>query len=290
MSFLLERGGSSNLPLEVQRWQYFLRKRGIAEAGSIDAQFGLKTETATKIFQAAQGVAQTGKLDDATLGAAVALGYTDRPSNYYDDKKGSNFPTRPSTLQSPTNASRNHGLGCFRFIQLPLANRPEAESIHILGSCDGTIADWEHSQIVDLPISQKVFAKGFSGHIRCHQLVAPHVQKLFQLWDQLDLLHLVIDFEGAFNPRYMRGASPGPNPQPATQSDQVDSLSNHAFGSAFDINVADNEFKGSPARCPARGAVRELVKPANELGFYWGGHFSSRVDGMHFEFADFMHI
>jgi hypothetical protein len=88
----------------------------------------------------------------------------------------------------------------------------------------------------------------------------------------------------------IRGSSPGPNPQPATQSDQVDTLSNHAFGSAFDINVADNEFKGSPAQCPARGAVRELVKPANELGFYWGGHFSSRVDGMHFEFADFMHI
>ena len=33
-----------------------------------------------------------------------------------------------------------------------------------------------------------------------------------------------------------------------------------------------------------KGSVRQLVPIANELGFYWGGHFNRR-DGMHFEMA-----
>lgn len=34
-----------------------------------------------------------------------------------------------------------------------------------------------------------------------------------------------------------------------------------------------------------QGCVRELVEIATEQGFYWGGHFKSRPDGMHFEVA-----
>lgn len=33
--------------------------------------------------------------------------------------------------------------------------------------------------------------------------------------------------------------------------------------------------------------VLDLVKIANEHGFYWGGHFP-RLDGMHFEIAQLM--
>jgi hypothetical protein len=289
MSFFLERGGT-NLPLEVQRWQYFLRKQRIPEAGIIDGQFGLITETATKTFQAQHNVGRTGKLDAVTLGAAVAQRYTDRPSDYYEDKHTANFPARPPHLQSPTSAGRNRGLGCFRFVQLPLVNRADPDGIHMLGSCDGAIIDWEQSQIIDLPVPQLAFVTGFHGRFSCHRLVAPHVQRLFQRWEELDLLHLLLVYDGSFNPRYMRGASPGTGAQPEKRSDQAEGLSNHAFGSAFDINAKDNPFKQQPALCPARGAVRELVSPANDLGFYWGGHFSSRLDGMHFEFADFAHL
>jgi hypothetical protein len=40
---------------------------------------------------------------------------------------------------------------------------------------------------------------------------------------------------------------------------------------------------------PISFSTRELVKPANDLGFFWGGHFSdvSDKDGIHFEFAKF---
>lgn len=46
MPFRLSRGGP-NVIAEVQRWQYFLLRIGINQAGSIDGDFGLKTETAT---------------------------------------------------------------------------------------------------------------------------------------------------------------------------------------------------------------------------------------------------
>jgi hypothetical protein len=60
--------------------------------------------------------------------------------------------------------------------------------------------------------------------------------------------------------------------------------SNHAWGTAFDVNYGWNKLGAIPAPVGARGSVRELVPLANQYGFYWGGHFR-RCDGMHFEVA-----
>ncbi|WP_354234540.1 M15 family metallopeptidase [Bradyrhizobium sp. I1.8.5] len=60
---------------------------------------------------------------------------------------------------------------------------------------------------------------------------------------------------------------------------------NHAFGSAFDINASENRLGARPALVGTRRSTRELVPLANRHGFYWGGHFGSRPDGMHFETA-----
>ena len=60
-------------------------------------------------------------------------------------------------------------------------------------------------------------------------------------------------------------------------------LSSHAFGTAFDINARDNRIGATPALRGSRGSVRALVPLANAHGFYWGGHFEDRPDGMHFE-------
>jgi len=286
MPFFLKRGGN-NVPLEVQRWQYFLLKQNIQQVGHIDGQFGLKTENATKFFQVQHAIPVTGEFDAMTRDAAKTLGYTVVPDNHYDDKKGAQFPPKPNDLSSPSNESRNRGLGCFKFRQLPVENRADPDEIDILGSCDGTIADWRGTNIVDIEIPQLRFAVGFTGRVTCHKVAAPHVKKLFARWEELDLLHLVRDFDGTFSPRYKRGQSPSPAGHGVKRSVDVDELSNHAFGSAMDINADDNPFKEQPALCPRRGCVRELVAPANELGFFWGGHFSAPKDGMHFEFADF---
>jgi hypothetical protein len=54
-------------------------------------------------------------------------------------------------------------------------------------------------------------------------------------------------------------------------------------------NADNNQYGHEPVLCPLHGCTRELVKPANDLGFFWGGHFNdvSDKDGMRFEFARF---
>jgi hypothetical protein len=91
MPFLLSRGGK-NIPAEVQRWQYFLLKKGFPQTGKIDGDFGEKTEKATRFFQVAQGLKASGSLDKATLDAARALGYTVLPDNYYKNRSKPEWP------------------------------------------------------------------------------------------------------------------------------------------------------------------------------------------------------
>jgi hypothetical protein len=288
MPFLLERGGE-NVPLEVQRWQYFLLKNKITQVGKIDAQFGAKTEQGTKIFQLQHSLEQTGRLDQPTLTAAAALRYTVQPDDYYDDKNTDSFPPRPSGISSPSNTDRNNALGCFIFKQMPLPNRGDPDEVVTLGDCAGTTADWRHANIVDIEIPQLKFAVGFPGVLTCHHLAAQPLRALFAEWERLDLLHLIRTFDGGYNPRYKRNKSPGPEGHGPKRSADVDRLSNHAFGSAIDLNASDNPFGTLPVLCPHRGSTRELVAAANGLGFFWGGHFSqtSDKDGMHFEFAKF---
>jgi hypothetical protein len=80
----------------------------------------------------------------------------------------------------------------------------------------------------------------------------------------------MLTFDGAFAPRFIRCNNT--------------SLSNHAFGTAFDINADENPLGAQPALPADKGCVFELVPIAHQFGFYWGGHFSRR-DGMHFEVA-----
>jgi len=108
---------------------------------------------------------------------------------------------------------------------------------------------------------------------------------LFAKWEADDLLHLILSYEGCFVPRYIRDSAPSGNGgHGEKQSSAVGSLSNHSFGSAFDINFTDNQRKHVPALCGARGSVRELVESANAMGVFWGGHFNTQ-DGMHFEIS-----
>lgn len=284
MAFPLSRGGK-NVIAEVQRWQYFLLRKGINQVGAIDGDFGVNTETATKFFQVKAGIPTNGKVDDRTLNAAQQQGYTILPDDYYAKRAGTGFPARPGNLQSPSNATRNRDFGCFQFMQRPLANRPDREAIVIRGSCDGATPDWVAANIVTVPIPQLRFASGFNGNIRCHAKAAPMLTRLFAHWEKDDLLHLVRSYEGCFVPRYIRGkALPGDNGHGNKLSTDTPNLSNHSFGSAFDINFPDNQLGTTPALCGQRGSVRELVASANAIGIYWGGHFD-RLDGMHFEIS-----
>ena len=88
-------------------------------------------------------------------------------------------------------------------------------------------------------------------------------------------------------PRYKRGQAPHPNTAMAShKSSDTSALSNHSFGSAFDISTTWNWLGDTPAQCGRKGSVRELVESANAAGFYWGGYYSGRKDGMHSEFTE----
>ena len=294
MPFLLSRGGA-NVLAEVQRWQYFLLKQGFPIVGSIDAEFGQNTETGTKLFQTRSGIPVTGKLDARTLDVAQTIGYTVKPNNYYSERSSAGFPARPSasTLASPDNATRNANFKCFKFKLLPRDQRPDKEGIVITASCDGSDPDWIAANVINIDIPQLKFARGYvSSRFRTHAKAAPQFAALFAKWEAADLLHLIMSFEGCFVPRYKRGLTRPPLPNAGhgiKKSTDADAgrLSNHAFGSAFDINFTDNQLGHQPAICGQRGSTRELVEAANSLGIYWGGHFSTAAskDGMHFEIS-----
>jgi len=244
----------------VEHWQFFLRGLNLY-LGEIDGVFTDKTLVATKEFQRAQGLKDDGIAGNLTLGKAMSLGF-----HVVDDD-----PTLPDTLDSPPKpdfpplnlAGRQAAFGQYPYVSAPVPGNPEA--IRITSS-------WAAENIVKVVIPQLVGVSGApaDGHAQFHRLVAPRVIALFQAWEDAGLKGLLLSYAGSFVPRFIRGS--------------LSILSQHAFGSAFDINAQWNGFGVTPAALGAKGSVRPLVPIANAHGFYWGGHFARR-DGMHFEVA-----
>lgn len=174
------------------------------------------------------------------------------------------WPPRPSLTPLTSNMERQKVWGRFRFEAQPVpGNR---ENIRILGG-------WEDENIVrvEIPQLRSVAGAPSSGTVRFHRKAADQLRALWRAWEEAGLLPLVLTWEGSFVPRFVRGST------------KV--LSNHCYGSAFDINAGWNALGTRPALVGQKGSVRELVPLANEHGFFWGGHFNGRPDGMHFEVA-----
>ncbi|KPA22175.1 hypothetical protein shim_16220 [Shimia sp. SK013] len=284
--FKLSRAGN-NMPAEVQRWQYFLLKRGIVQVGVVDSSFGGNTELGTKIFQMEQGLSAHGRVDEETLAAAEGAGYSILNGDYYAQRSSSTWPPKPSGLASPSSAWRNQLFKCFEFLQKPLHQRSSKESIVIKGSCDGAFNDWEEEFITNVPDDRMQFAASYNGYFRCHKYAKPAILGLMDAWEEADLMHLVISYAGCYVSRYIRGGAPdGSGGHSTRQSSATTKLSNHSFGSAFDICTTWNWLGDRPAICGQTGSVRELVEIANAHGFYWGGHYTNRKDGMHFELTE----
>lgn len=237
----------------VERWQEFLLGQGFDPNGT-DGVFGEDTAKATRAFQAAHGLAETGELDVATLAAARAAG---APA---EANAGDNGPPRPAFPPLVGNDERAAVFGRFSFVHAPRSDNPE--NIRII---DG----WDTTNIVFVPLPQ---LKPLTGrdHVRFHRAAADQLRALWADWERQGLLPLVLSWGGSFVPRFVRGSRT--------------TLSNHAFGSAFDINMKQNGLGTVPAMKGRPGSVHELVPTAHANGFYWGGHFSRR-DGMHFEIA-----
>lgn len=159
-----------------------------------------------------------------------------------------------------TNLERIARFGWFPFEPAPTAENPDG--IRIVG-------DWAKDHIVRVHVPQ--LDRAVSIHKACEAAFLG----LWADWEALGLRSRVLTFNGAWVPRYKRGKSGG----------GWDALSNHALGTAFDINAKWNPLGHAPAPLGAEGSVVELVPAAHARGFVWGGDFLHRVDGMHFEFV-----
>jgi peptidoglycan hydrolase-like protein with peptidoglycan-binding domain len=246
----------------VHAWQSFLLGQGF-DPGGLDGNFGDKTVAATKAFQRQHGVSDDGIAGRETIMRAMQLGFEliEEPAS---DMSGSNFPPRPDFPPLLSTTARQAVFGRFDFVAEP---RPDnRENIRILGT-------WERDNIINVPIPQLRAALGSRAPagMRFHRLAAQQLKELWADWERANLLNRVVSFDGSFVPRFIRGSTTN--------------LSNHAFGSAFDINADENPLGARPKLVGQRGSTRELVPLANKWGFYWGGHFGGRPDGMHFEIA-----
>lgn len=250
----------------VRAWQEFLIGRGIPlPKFGADGDFGKETAGATRTYQGREGLAQSGELDATTEARAASQGFR-RPASAPVVAGDANFPPRPLNLISPTVQSQQDTFGRIEAVPAPVLGN--AEAIRITNS-------WEDDNVITVVVPQMAGLTGGNkkGEVRWHRLGVPQLLALWRVWERERLLDRVLTFDGAYNPRYVRGQA----------ANRI--LSNHAFAVAFDINAQWNWLDAVPAALGAPGCVRELVPWANRLGFYWGGHYTGRKDGMHFEIA-----
>lgn len=255
---VLRRGARGD---DVEQWQLFLIGQEL-DPGTADGAFGAATLTATVEFQKKNSLDADGVVGRGTLTRALSLGFGSLDDPDDQDEKGPNWPPPPDFRPLTSTTARQGLFGAFRFTASPQPGNREA--ITLLG-------DWEAENIVSVTIPQLKGVKGApsSGTIRCHRLVKDQLAALFAAWERAGVLDRILTWGGSFVPRFIRGSDT--------------TLSNHSFGSAFDINAQWNGFGAEPALVGRKGSVRELVEIANDHGFYWGGHYRRRRDGMHFE-------
>jgi hypothetical protein len=113
------------------------------------------------------------------------------------------------------------------------------------------------------------------SHVRFHRLAVKQFADLIDAWGNAGLIQkCILTWDGSYVPRLKRGHGASSKPG---------DLSNHSWGTAFDINARWNPLGHTPPARGEQGSVRELVSMARHFGFFWGGDFHSRQDGMHFE-------
>jgi hypothetical protein len=168
------------------------------------------------------------------------------------------WPQRPDGVTYLSQDERKGLFGEFSYI----ADQDHPGEIEILGH-------WESKNIVKVPYPE------FKRSVRFHTLVARQFMKFLEDLRRANLIDAIKAWDGSFSPRFVRGSKKN--------------LSNHSWGTAFDINADWNQLGDEPALAGEEGSVRELVSIAVDNGFYWGGWgfaaeaYTGRLDGMHFE-------
>lgn len=249
---ILRPGMSGN---DVLAWQHFLI--GATNSQLIaTGQFDNSTNELTKRFQLMCGLNVDGVVGPLTFARAQMNGFNPF-SDESEDKHSANWPKKPNDLRSLSPQERVALFGSFSY------TTNDNGSINI-------DPRWVTNNIVAVHVPQLASIQNTNhGTVMFHRLVEHQLVKFFQDIEDAELLDKVLTWGGSWVPRLVRGSST--------------SVSNHAWGTAFDINVQWNMLGVQPALVGTSGSVRELVEIGINNGFYWGGFFPSRLDGMHFE-------
>lgn len=252
----------------VVTWEEFLRGEDLFMEAA-DGLFTAATKAATVKFQKGNGLTADGIIGNRTWGAAMAEGLhmvEDKASG----KESANWPPRPAKRYASGQAARQKLWGAFKYKPAPTKGNPEGIRI---------TDNWSASNISRVTIPQLKGVNGApkSGRVYFHTKAVAQLKALFEAWELAGLDHLILGWSGSWVPRYIRGSRI--------------TLSNHAWGTAFDMNYPWNMLRRTPALVGQKGSVRELVELAWKLGFNWGGWWGypqpgkrpGRSDGMHFE-------
>jgi hypothetical protein len=250
---------------DVKQWELFLHGHGFTFTTPRDNDFDAETDKLTKAFQKKNKLTPDGIVGNATFGVAMQQGFQ---AVRFIDEPEAKFPPKPDFGPILGNAARDILFGPLRFRPGPTNGGFGKETITITNN-------FEESKIARVNVPEVIGIKGApsSGKVRFHASAAAQLAGLWSAWKGKGLLKFVLTFDGAFAPRFIRCNNK--------------ELSNHAFGTAFDINAAQNPLGAQPALPTQKGCVYELVPVAHQFGFYWGGHFT-KGDGMHFEIARVM--
>jgi hypothetical protein len=234
---------------DVRAVQYFLIGQK-CYAGMVDGLFGPQTEAAVRLYQQREGLLADGFVGPKTLGCMIADGLA------IVTDAGRDIPLEPGGLKRPPqkDKDRNALWGKIEYVPAPEKDNPEA--IRITNGFEE-----ENIIRVECPIWT-------TRHVRLHRKVAPRYVSFMQAIIDAGLRDRLLTFDGGFAPRFIRGSRTA--------------LSNHAWGTAFDVNCDWNPLGRTPAFIGEQGCVREIVELGVKFGWYWGGWFSRR-DGMHFE-------
>jgi hypothetical protein len=251
----------SNGPL-VKRIQFFLIGLGLLdgkgrENAVADGIYGRNTKNAVVKFQSKYGLGADGIVGSNTLAKMIELGLSIENKPVSISNK---YPVKPSGVLPLSNGQKDSIFGKIQWKRNYKSK--DREAIIITNG-------WEKNNIILVQIPQLV-KLGFSktGNVSFHKKAAHQLVGLWKEWDDTGLLKYVISYEGSYNPRLIRGSKT--------------SLSQHAYGVAFDINAPWNGLGRYPAEPGQKGCLYELVPSMYKWGFYWGGHFVRR-DGMHAE-------
>ncbi len=174
-----------------------------------------------------------------------------------------------------THGARRRRFGAFRFQHAPTPSNPEHVVIE---------PGWAEANLVSIYVPQ------IHRMVTCHAKAERALLEVWREWERLGYLGagigdprgLVQTYNGMWVPRFKR--------QPGTPSQRLArcrtlgaaSLSNHSWGTAFDINARIWPLgKAVPADAP----YRALIPAANRLGWFCGADYRTRPDGMHWEYV-----